>query len=103
MPGLTTVPAATLVSGTARIAAGKEVIRVSDRARVPVTQLAIRDAVGPFRATDLALDGYFVSIGGATCWVRESDADFTGDTLPTAGNVTITLDGQKYIGNITAV
>ncbi len=103
MPGLTTTPGSNLISGKARLTKGTEVIRVSDRERVTVSQDAVREAVGPFIANDLGTSGYFVSIGSATCWVRHSQANFTPDGLPTTVRTEVTLDGKRYVGNVTAV
>ena len=101
MPGLTTTPGANLISGIARIDKGVEVIRVSDRERITLSQDAVREAVGPFVSDDLNTPGYFVSISGATCWVRRSQASFTPDGLPTTIKTELTLDGVPYIGNVT--
>lgn len=103
MPGLTTSPGTNLISGKARLTKGTEVIRVSDRERIAITQDAVREAAGPFIANDLGTTGYFVSIGNATCWVRHSQANFTPDGLPTTVSTELTLDGKRYVGNVTAV
>ena len=103
MPGLTTTPGSNLISGVARVKQGTEVIRVSDRERITVSQDAVREAVGPFIADDLKLPGYFISIGGDTCWVRLTQANFTPDGLPTTVKTEVTLDGKRYVGNVTAV
>jgi hypothetical protein len=105
MPGLTTTPdpGSKLISGKARIAKGIEVIRVSDRERITLPMNVVREAVGPFIADDLNLPGYFVSVSGATCWVRQSQANFTPDGLPTTVGTELTLDGKRYVGNVTAV
>jgi len=94
--GLETVPAPQLVSGVARMAVGAEVIRLHDRERIKITRDVVRDAVGPFRVPDLGiLMGYLVSITGATCWVRETQANFAPDAL-TPHTVTLTIDGEAY-------
>jgi hypothetical protein len=81
MPGLRTRPGANLGSGVARIAAGREVIRVEDRVRTSLTIDATRAAVGPFLCEDLGdLPGYLVNVGASTCWVREADAAYTPGT-----------------------
>jgi hypothetical protein len=103
MPGLDTTPGSNLISGVARPKEGTEVIRVSDRERITIPQDVVREAVGPFISDDLKLPGYFISIGGATCWVRSSQANFTPDGLPTTVRTELTLDGRKYVGNVTAV
>jgi hypothetical protein len=103
MPGLDTTPGSNLISGVARPKEGTEVIRVSDRERITIPQDVVREAVGPFISTDLKLPGYFISISGSTCWVRSSQANFTPDGLPTTVRTELTLDGRKYVGNVTAV
>jgi hypothetical protein len=103
MPGLTTTPGTNLLSGKARPKRGVEVIRVHDRERITLDQDVVREAVGPFVADDLKLPGYFISISGSTCWVRSTQANFTPDGLPTTVRTEVTLDGRKYVGNVTAV
>lgn len=103
VPGLTTTPGSTLITGTARLVKGTEVIRVHDRERLALQQDATRPATGPFVADDLALPGYFINVSGATCWVRRADANFTPATtgLPATIKTDITIDGVPYIGNAT--
>jgi hypothetical protein len=95
MPGLRTRPApGPQTHGTARLAAGIEVIRLEDRARITVPRATVRIATGPFIVEDLQdAPGYFVDISQATCWVRASQAGYTPDPGTDPPTIELRVDG----------
>jgi hypothetical protein len=108
MPGLklSQSPKGPAQSGVVTFTVGDEPIRTDTRERVK-TGSGVRPGYGPVFCDDLGLDGYLVlglaGTGGQLAWVRESQVSFTPDGLPTTVRTELTLDGRKYVGNVTAV